>query len=315
VLLKQRIVFFGGKGGVGKTTCASAMALAASRAGRRVLLVSTDPAHSTSDLFERPIGPEPVELLPNLTGLEIDGGFESKRYVSKVKDHINTIFGPHILKEASRQIDLAASMPGAEEVALFDRMGELMRADESRFDLIVFDTAPTGHTLRLIQMPELLEAWIRALSRSRQAMLGADQDDAQDPIMQSLSERLERLREFRARLLSPRTTAFVLVLMAEKLPIEETARALDQLAEIGVTIGGLVVNRVLPASSPDPFLISRHKQEQVYLDEIARRFGGHAMVHLPQLPTDVHGLATLGEIAARLVASQTWENTEGLLSR
>ena len=68
VLLKQRIVFFGGKGGVGKTTCASAMALAASRAGRRVLLVSTDPAHSTSDLFERPIGPEPVELLPEPHG-------------------------------------------------------------------------------------------------------------------------------------------------------------------------------------------------------------------------------------------------------
>ncbi len=317
MLLKQRIVFFGGKGGVGKTTCASAMALAASRAGRRVLLVSTDPAHSTSDLFDRPIGPEPVELLPNLTALEIDGGFESKRYVSKVKDHINTIFGPHILKEASRQIDLAASMPGAEEVALFDRMGELIRGEDSRFDLIVFDTAPTGHTLRLIQMPELMEAWIRALSRSRQAMLGVDQDDAKDPIMQTLSERLERLREFRARLLSPRTTAFVLVLMAEKLPIEETARALDQLAEIGVTVGGLVVNRVLPTSSPDPFLQSRHQQELVYLDEITRRFAGHAMVHVPQLPSDVHGVATLGEIGALLAggempASQT---TEGLLSR
>src|SRR6186997_2544971 len=132
-LIEKKVLFFGGKGGVGKTTCASAMALAASRAGKRVLLVSTDPAHSTSDLFERPIGPEPVELLPNLTGLEIDGAFESKRYVSKVKDHISTIFGAHILKEASRQIDLAASMPGAEEVALFDRMGEIIRADDSPF--------------------------------------------------------------------------------------------------------------------------------------------------------------------------------------
>ena len=95
-----------------------------------------------------------------------------KRYVSKVKEHIKSLFGPHILKEAARQIDLAASMPGAEEVALFDRMGELIRGDDTQFDLIVFDTAPTGHTLRLIQMPELMEAWIRALSRSRQAMLG-----------------------------------------------------------------------------------------------------------------------------------------------
>ena len=316
MLLKQRIVFFGGKGGVGKTTCASAMALAASRAGRRVLLVSTDPAHSTSDLFERSIGPEPVEILPNLTGLEIDGGFESKRYVGKVKEQVRTIFGPHILKEATRQIDLAASMPGAEEVALFDRMGELIRGDDDRFDLIVFDTAPTGHTLRLIQMPELMEAWIRALSRSRRVMLGADQDDSKDPIMASLSDRLERLREFRARLLSPRTTAFVLVLIAERLPIEETARALEQLAEVGVTVGGLVVNRILPGASPDPFLRSRHQQEQVYLDEIERRFGHHALVRVAQLPKDVHGIATLGEIGALLNSPRpASEDTEGLLSR
>ena len=76
-LIDKTVLFFGGKGGVGKTTCASAMALAASRAGKRVLLVSTDPAHSTSDMFERPIGPEPVPLLPNLHGLEIDGAFET----------------------------------------------------------------------------------------------------------------------------------------------------------------------------------------------------------------------------------------------
>jgi len=271
-LIDKRVLFFGGKGGVGKTTCASAMALAASRAGKRVLLVSTDPAHSTSDMFERPIGPEPVLLLPNLHGLEIDGAFETGRYVKTVKEQISSLFGHHILKEASRQIDLAASMPGAEEMALFDRIGALIRGEDDRFDLIVFDTAPTGHTLRLIRMPELMEAWIRALSRSRRAMLGIEQDDATDPVMMSLSGRLEHLREFRARLLSPRISAFVLVLVAERLPIEETARAIEQLNDAGVTIGGMVVNRVLPETSPDPFLRSRHAQERIYLDEIDRRF-------------------------------------------
>jgi arsenite/tail-anchored protein-transporting ATPase len=299
-LIEKRVLFFGGKGGVGKTTCASAMALAASKSGKRVLLVSTDPAHSTSDMFERPIGPEPVALLPNLHGLEIDGAYESQRYVATVKEQIKGLFGHHILKEAAKQIDLAASMPGAEEMALFDRIGGLIRGEDDRFDLIVFDTAPTGHTLRLIRMPELMEAWIRALSRSRRAMLGIEQDDKTDPVMLSLANRLEHLREFRARLLSPRSCAFVLVLVAERLPIEETSRAIEQLQEAGVTIGGLVVNRVLPATSPDPFLRSRHDQEQIYLDEIESRFAAHPRVRVPQLPSDVHGVTTLEHLAGLL---------------
>lgn len=302
-LLDKKVLFFGGKGGVGKTTCASATALAASHAGKRVLLVSTDPAHSTSDIFERTIGPEPVELLPNLWGLEIDGAIESKRYVANVKEQIKGLFGDHILKEANKQIDLAASMPGAEEMALFERIGGLIRGEDTRFDLIVFDTAPTGHTLRLIRMPELMEAWIRALSRSRQAMLGIEQNDKTDPVMISLTDRLEGLREFRARLLSPRVSAFILVLVAERLPIEETARAIEQLDDAGVNVGGLVVNRILPATSPDPFLQSRHAQEVVYLDEIDRRFAKHTRMRVPQLPSDVHGVKTLEMLAGVLVPS------------
>jgi arsenite-transporting ATPase len=299
-LLDRKVLFFGGKGGVGKTTSASATALAASQCGKRVLLVSTDPAHNTSDILGRPIGPEIVEVRENFLALEIDAAQESTRYVVEVKDRIRDLFGHAILKEANRQIDLAASMPAAEEVALFDRIGSLIRGEDSRFDLLVFDTAPTGHTLRLIRMPELMEAWIRALSRSRRAMLGVEQDDRTDPIMRSLTERLERLREFRARLISPRVTAFVLVLVAERLPIEETSRAMAQLEDAGVRVGALIVNRVLPADSPDPFLVARQGQERVYLDEIDRRFAAVPRIRVPQLARDVHGIETLQTIAGAL---------------
>jgi arsenite-transporting ATPase len=296
-LLEREVLFFGGKGGVGKTTCAAAMALAASHLGRRVLLVSTDPAHSTSDIFERPIGATPVELLPNLWGLEIDAATESARYVQEVKDRVRDLFGHSILAEADRQIDLAASMPGAEEVALFDRMGALIRGEDARFDLVIFDTAPTGHTLRLVRMPELMDAWIRALTRSRRAMLGVEGDDKDDPVLVSLRDRFDRLQAMRARLMSGRTTAFVLVLVPERLPIEETSRALAQLDEMGVKIGGLVVNRVLPGESGDTFLRARRAQERVYLDEIERRFADRARIALPQYPRDVYGLGRLGPIA------------------
>jgi arsenite/tail-anchored protein-transporting ATPase len=299
-LFDRHVLFFGGKGGVGKTTCASAFALAASKRGRRVLLVSTDPAHSTSDIFEQRIDAEPTKLSSSLYVMEIDATRESRRYVDTVKEQIRQLFGHSILKEAKRQIDLAATMPGAEEVALFDRMGTLIRGDDERFDLIVFDTAPTGHTLRLIRMPELMEAWIRALSRSRRAMLGVEQDDHADPIMTSLSERLERLREMRARMVSSRTTGFVLVLVPERLPIEETARALAQLDEAGVRIGALIVNRVLPLTTRDPFLAARRSQEDVYLREIASRFAQQERVLIPQLERDVYGLAALERISGFL---------------
>jgi arsenite-transporting ATPase len=300
-LVDRQVLFFGGKGGVGKTTCASAMALAASTMGKRVLLVSTDPAHSTSDIFERRIGPEPVQVRESLYAMEIDAASESRRYVQAVKEQIRHLFGHSILKEANRQIDLAASMPGAEEVALFDRMGELIRGEDQRFDLVVFDTAPTGHTLRLIRMPELMEAWIRALSRSRRAMLGVEGDDKSDPILTSLSERLERLRELRARMMSGRTTGFVLVLVPERLPIEETARALEQLDEAGVRVGGVVVNRVLPPASDDPFLTARRAQERVYLDEIETRFARQRRVRIPQLERDVYGIQALERISQYLL--------------
>ncbi|MEW6320875.1 MAG: ArsA family ATPase [Acidobacteriota bacterium] len=305
-LVDKQVLFFGGKGGVGKTTCASATALGAARLGRRVLLVSTDPAHNTSDIFERPVGPEPVEVAAGLHAMEIDGAAESARYVAGVKEHIGRLFGHTILKEASRQIDLAASMPGAEEAALFDRMGALIRGEDPRFDLVIFDTAPTGHTLRLVRMPELMESWIRALSRSRRAMLGIEQDDKTDPILLSLAARLERLRELRARLIGGRTTAFVLVLIPERLPIEETRRAADQLAGAGVKVGGLIVNRLLPETTTDRFLLARVRQQRVYLDEIDRRFPDLDRIAVPQLESDVTGVRALEKVS-RMLAGENDE--------
>ena len=96
----------------------------------------------------------------------------------------------------------------------------------------------------------------------------------------------------------------MLVLVAERLPIEETSRAMEQLDEAGVTIGGLIVNRVLPDTSPDPFLRARHEQEKIYLDEIDRRFKSRPRVRVPQLPSDVHGVPTLERLAELLVTEK-----------
>jgi arsenite/tail-anchored protein-transporting ATPase len=294
------VLLFGGKGGVGKTTCAAATALAASRAGKRVLLVSTDPAHSTADIFGRPFGGTEQEILPSLIGLEIDSRAEARRYIADVKARATALFKASINTRALEQIDIAGTMPGIEDAALFDRVADLIVSRVADYDLVVLDTAPTGHTLQLLRMPAAMAGWLRALADSRREMLPADRRST-DEIVASLESRIARLEAVRGRLTAHRDTAFVLVLTPERLPIDETARAADQLRDAGLSLGGLVVNRVLPDAATGDFIEARRRQQQVYLAEIARRFAGAPLVHIAERRADVHGIADLEAIAASLM--------------
>ena len=313
-LLDRRTVFFGGKGGVGKTTCSAAFALGASRRGQRVLLVSTDPAHSTSDIFGQPIGADPRPLLDRLWGIEIDAERESARYVEQVKLDIERMFSADVVRRARTQIDLAAASPGLADVALLERMIDLIvdnEASNSRYDLIVFDTAPTGHTMQLLRMPEAMTIWIEALVKHRKAVLAIDHHSdenresaaAADPVLMALDRRRRRLADLRAHVTDRGRASFVLVTIPERLAIDESARAAEGLRETALDIGGLVINRVLPDNLAGEFYRSRKAQEQEYLDEINRRFSRLTRVLVRQLPRDVQGLDPLATVAAELLPS------------
>lgn len=311
-LIDQQVVFFGGKGGVGKTTCSAAFALAASRRGQRILLVSTDPAHSTADIFQAPIGPVERELQPRLTALEIDAESEASRYIGGVKRDIERMFSPGVIREAHRQIEMAAASPGLLEVALLDRMIDLILNRSRAYDTIVLDTAPTGHTLQLLRMPDAITTWIQALVRHRRAILeidrGAEQTPeaaaAADPVLAALERRHERLVQLRRIMTDRSRTSFVFVMIPERLAIEETARAAGQLADTGVDVAGLVVNRVLPDGLEGAFYRSRKAQEEIYLAEIDRRFARLPRVRVRQLPRDVYGLESLALVSDQLVNTQ-----------
>ena len=311
-LIDQQVVFFGGKGGVGKTTCSAAFALAASRKGQRILLVSTDPAHSTADIFQAPIGPVERELQPRLTALEIDAEGEASRYISGVKRDIERMFSPGVIREAHRQIEMAAASPGLLEVALLNRMIDLILNRSRAYDTIVLDTAPTGHTLQLLRMPDAITTWIQALVRHRRAILeidrGAEQTleaaAAADPVLAALERRHERLAQLRRIMTDRSRTSFVFVMIPERLAIEETARAAEQLADTGVDVAGLVVNRVLPDGLEGEFYRSRKAQEETYLKEIDRRFARLPRVRVRQLPRDVYGLDSLTLVSDQLVDTQ-----------
>ncbi|ABI55667.1 ArsA family ATPase [Alkalilimnicola ehrlichii MLHE-1] len=306
-LLNRQVVFFAGKGGVGKSTSAAAFALYAADQDRRVLLVSTDPAHNLADLFHTPIGGEGItRVAPNLDAVEVDVHRETHRYLDGVKENIRRTVRSTMLDEALRQIDLAAHSPGAAEAALFDRMVSLILEESQAYDLLVFDTAPTGHTVRLLTLPELMGTWVDGLLKRRHKRnrdyshwLG-DGEVPDDPLYDVLSRRRQRAAAMRDILLDDQTTAFVFVLVPEYLPITETRNAIRELADWNIHVRHLVVNKLLPEGVTDPFFRERLAREHRWLARIDEYFPDLHPLRLPLLPGDVDSREALDQVAREM---------------
>ena len=306
----KHFTFFGGKGGTGKTSCAASYALSLAARGVRTLVVSTDPAHSLADAFDKPIGFQTVPLCPNLWGLEIDAEVEAKKYMKSIQDKMLDLVSAAIVDEIKRQIEIAYSSPGAEEAAIFDKFIELMEHLGDPYEAIIFDTAPTGHTLRLLTLPEILGAWLEHLleKRARAVELMSmvaryDRDVRQkletDPITDILGKRKEKFEKARAILTDPALCAFYFVLNAEKLPILETERAVRLLRKYGIPVGGVLVNRVIPEGAGA--FMEKHRIAQAgYLETIRTTFSDMAITEIPYLDTDIRGANELEKITGLL---------------
>lgn len=294
----NKIIFFGGKGGVGKTTCSASFAVFSAKSGLKTLLVSTDPAHSTSDIFEKKIQGNITNILPNLDAIEISGEKESKIYMDSVKLSLKNIVSPVIVKEINKQIDAASISPGTEEAALFDKMIEIITEMSEKYDRIVFDTAPTGHTVRLLTLPELLGAWLDTLiqKRSKSVTLMSmanhhgktDKSDIEnDEVIKILRKRYDKINLAKKIMMEDKLLSFMFVINAEKLPIDETAKAITILEKYNILVEGLIVNKILPENMKDDFWKSKKEQERKYLDIIEETFKDKKIFKLPLLQEDM----------------------------
>ena len=311
----EKFVFFGGKGGVGKTTVSSAYGLKCARDGLETLVVSTDPAHSTSDVFDQQFTDEPerVDGIDHLWAMEIDPDDEVEEHMMDIKRRMSDQVSQGIVNEIDRQIELAHQTPGAYEAALFDRFIQVMR-DAEQFDRVVFDTSPTGGTLRLLALPEFLEGWLERLIQKRsksidlfeKAAIGdkrAKEELRNDPIIKHLKERKEKF-EFAGDTLRTQA-AFFLVLNPDELSIRETSRAVEQLSTHGIAVDGLVINKVSPAPDDEEtgrgatFLRDRVDTERERIERIESEFEEPVVATIETRVEEVKG-SLLDEVAAEL---------------
>uniref|UniRef100_UPI0032DA5C80 ArsA family ATPase n=1 Tax=Pseudalkalibacillus nanhaiensis TaxID=3115291 RepID=UPI0032DA5C80 len=304
-IMNKKIVFFGGKGGVGKSTSASAFALTLARQGKRTLLVSTDPAHNVGDIFHKKLTGKPKTLTDNLWAVEIDPDEETKRYLDVVKKNLKGLVKSKMIEEVHRQIDLAAGSPGADEAALFDRLVSIILDEKDAYDTIVFDTAPTGHTIRLLTLPELMGAWIDGMLKRRESMnenysewMG-DGEPIEDPIYDILHKRKERFAAVRKVLLDDQQSEYVFVLNPERLPIVETEKAVETLRKHDIHVRTLVVNKLLPKGEASSFFQKRIEQEKEYLRWIEDTFKQEKIL-IPLLDGDVSSLEALHQISEKM---------------
>jgi len=296
-------MLFSGKGGVGKTTLAAATAVRLARQGTRVLVMSTDPAHSLSDVFAVPLQARPRELMPGLEAMEVD----ARGMFSEVMDAAEG-------EETGAMRDLVrlvSETPGVDEFGAIEVLLQAM--EQAQHDVIILDTAPTGHTLRLLMVPQLMDSWFGKLlemksrfaraSKVLRRLLGGRVNalDAED-LGRDLQGGRQRMGSLREVLTDPDRAQIVLVTIPEEMGVLETQRTLTRLDQGGMPVGTVVVNQLQPEST-DCLHCSRRRKIHLAELEHMRRVAGEIPVRVVEsLPREIKGNEALCELGDLLWA-------------
>lgn len=302
-------IFIGGKGGVGKTTVSAATALWCARMNKKTLIISTDPAHSLGDSFDRLIKHVATPITQNLEAIEIDPDKAMEEYKDKMNQQQKY---NDALSMFSDQLDVMSSSPGIDEVAAFEKFMEYMTSDE--YDVVIFDTAPTGHTLRLLSFPEMMDSWMGKLIKTKTQLgqmasklknivpfMGSDEENKEE--MEELNKTKEQILKARAVLSDPSRTSFKTVLIPEEMSIIESSRAMDALHKYNMNTDGIIVNKIQPDNNHCEFCKARREIQEKRLQTIEDTFEGQIIARIPLQSHEVRGLDDLYEICDLLYGS------------
>jgi arsenite-transporting ATPase len=310
---KLRYIFFGGKGGVGKTVMAAATAIWLAQNGRKVMLASTNPVHSLSSVLAQNVSGKPtdVEGVANLCAYEIDTKETIERSKQEIRDKIQWFLKfADISTKAEEFVESATMNPAFEESAMFENMIDLMIRNE--YDVYVFDTAPTANARRLLGMSKVYSLWVNKMMKSRdearslRELLSFTKKKEADPLMDYLVGFRDRMGQAQKMLTDPDLTAFFFVTLAEALPIAVITRFIGWFHEFGIPVGGVVVNMQIDQSqvnesSPD-FVKNRVAMQDRYMEDVWQKFPGMVRSIVPLYETEVRGIGTLSRTAGDLFA-------------
>ena len=292
-----KLLLFGGKGGTGKTTMATATALQAAKHGKKVLVFSTDPAHSLSDSFDKEIGDKVTFITDNVYAQEIDAVklFENlkKEYREEIRNFFKRLLTPRGGVSLPLDEEIMANLfdltpPGVDELMALKKILDFI--DSKEYDLFIIDTAPTGHTIRLLALPDEAIDWTQfIIDIKRKYPITGDIGD-------SLKTTLETIKRGRRILTNPAQTEFIPVTIPEAMSIYQTERLIDNLNKLKVPVKYIITNKVIPLNKCD-FCRAIRKQQEMYIKEINKKFSKYKITEMPLFQSEIKGLNNLTEFS------------------
>jgi arsenite-transporting ATPase len=308
-----KYIFFGGKGGVGKTTMAGTTALWFAKQGKRTLLASTNPVHSLTSLLDQNVfgAQTQVNEVENFYAYEIDTSETIEHSKEEIREKINWFLKfTDITTKAEDFVESATMNPAFEESAMFENMIDLMFKNE--YDVYVFDTAPTANARRLLGMSKVYSLWVNKMLKSREEsqslrkLLSYSKKEEKDPLLEYLLQFRDRMNHAKELLTDAGKSSFFFVTLPEALPIAVIKRFIAWFEDFGIPIGGVLVNELIQkeniGDNVAEFVKNRIDMKEVYMREIEASFAGMVRGIVPLFNTEIRGVQMLEKAAEVLFA-------------
>lgn len=313
-ILEKEVIFVGGKGGVGKTTMSSAIAMQLANQGKKVLIISTDPAHSLGDVFNVKLSNKIKSITKNLDAVELNSQEVLKEHFEKVESTLIKYTKPQMVAGVKKYLEQAKNSPGGEEAALLEATCEyLVNFKTQGYEYLIFDTAPTGHTLRLLTLPQMMITWTKGLlkrANEREKLKEAaenfwDEEDKNNPFAENKQDRFNTALEVlekrqhlfhKASHILKDNSNIVLVMIPEMLSFEETKRAITFLEKEKMPILRLIINQIIPKQQNEDFWKERVKLQQNILESIHKTFTKKDIVEVELKKEDIRGIENLSKL-------------------